>query len=94
MKKTPVIVCTDMRAVVFGYTADVNARPITLDRARMCLYWPPEMGGVFGLGETGPDNSTKISAEIPAIILEGVIAIFSVTEAAESAWKKAKVQGR
>ncbi len=91
---TPVIVTTDKRGVVFGYTANVNARPIILTNARMCLYWSANVGGVFGLGEKGPTRECKISAVAPSITLEGVTAIMSVDPAAEKAWKDAKVQGR
>ena len=89
-----VIVCTDKRAVVFGECDDVTARPIKLRNARMCLYWPKEVGGVFGLGDIGPNANTNVSATLPAITLEGVTAVFLVTEAAAKAWRAAKVQGR
>ena len=61
-KRAPVVVCTDKRGVVFGYTKNIKARPIKLKQARMCLYWPKEVGGVFGLGDIGPNSETKISA--------------------------------
>jgi hypothetical protein len=90
----PVVVCTDKRGVVFGYTHDCNARPIILNNARMCLYWSADVGGVFGLAEIGPTKDCKISAVVPAITLEGVTAIMSVDDKAEKAWICAKVQGR
>lgn len=93
-KATPVIVCTDRRGVVFGYTYNPAARPINLFDARMALYWSADVGGVFGLGEKGPTAGCKISAVVPGISLEGVTAIFTVDPAAEKAWKSAKVQGR
>lgn len=89
-----VIVCTDKRAVVFGLTYNVNARPIHLSEARMCLYWSADVGGVFGLAEIGPTSGCKISAVVPQIALEGVTAVMSVDPKAEKAWKSAKVQGR
>jgi hypothetical protein len=93
-KSTPVIVCTDKRGVVFGYTTNHAARPIELTDARMCLYWSVDVGGVFGLGERGPTKDCKISATLSKLTLEGVTAIFQVDSAAETAWKSAKVQGR
>lgn len=90
----PVIVCTDKRAVIFGYTTNVAARPITVTDARMALYWSADVGGVFGLAERGPTSGCKISAVAPSLTLEGVTAIFTVDPAAEKAWKSAKVQGR
>ena len=97
MTRTPVIVCTEKRAVVFGYAkkAEPNKKgQIKLKGARMCLYWPATIGGVFGLGSKGPNAQTKISAELDGILLEGVTAIFDVTKAAEDAWKAAPIQGR
>lgn len=90
----PIIVCTDKRGVVFGYCEDTSARPIKLTKARMCLYWSADVGGVFGLGEKGPTKDCRISATLSEITLEGVTAIFTVDAAAEKAWTSAKVQGR
>lgn len=90
----PVVVCTDKRGVVFGYTENHEARPIKLTDARMCLYWSSDVGGVFGLAEKGPTKDCKISATAPALTLEGVTAVFSVDDAAVKAWAKAPVQGR
>lgn len=90
----PVIVCTDKRGVVFGYCGDVHGRPIVLTDARMCLYWDTKVGGVFGLGDVGPNKDCKISATLGRVTLEGVTAVFSVTDVAEKAWTSAKVQGR
>jgi hypothetical protein len=89
-----VIVCTDKRAVVFGYCSNVQARPIKLTSARMCLYWSSDVGGVFGLGEKGPTKNCKISATLSSLLLEGVTAVFTCDAAAEKAWLDAKIQGR
>ncbi|MBA4282626.1 hypothetical protein [Ralstonia sp.] len=93
-KAIPVVVCTDKRGVVFGYTSKPNARPIVLTNARMCLYWSAKVGGVFGLADIGPDAASKISATAPSITLEGVTAVFGMTPAAVAAWNAARVQGR
>lgn len=90
----PVVVCTDKRGVVFGYCANVHARPITLTSARMCLYWSADVGGVFGLSDNGPTKGCKISATAPSLSLEGVTAVFEVASRAEDAWASAPVQGR
>ena len=93
----PVIVCTESRGVIFGYAKKDKPNKsgqIKLKKARMCLSWQASVGGVFGLGEKGPNSGTKISAELDGILLEGVTAIFDVTAAAAHAWKKAPIQGR
>ena len=89
-----VLVCTDKRGVVFGTVTDVNARPIIMTNARMCLYWSSDVGGVFGLADIGPTSDCRISATAPEITLEGVTAVFAVTDAAAKAWADAPVQGR
>ena len=91
---TPVIVCTDKRGVVFGYTTNYHGDQITLTQARMCLYWSAEVGGVFGLAEKGPTKNCKISATAPSLMLNGITAVFSVDDVAEKAWLNAPVQGR
>lgn len=93
-QSSAVVVCTDKRGVVFGYTTDPHARPISLTAARMCLYWSADVGGVFGLADIGPTKDCKISAVVPQITLEGVTAVFAMTDTAVKAWTAAKVQGR
>lgn len=90
----PVVIWTDKRGVIFGYTDNVHARPITLRNARMCLYWPSSVGGVFGLCDIGPNEDSKISAVLPLAAFEGVTGVADVSDAAEKAWVSAKVQGR
>ena len=90
----PVVIWTDKRGVIFGYCSDTSARPITLRNARMCLYWPSSVGGVFGLCDIGPNKDSKISATLPSATFEGVTGVAEVTPEAEKAWLGAKVQGR
>ena len=90
----PVVIWTDKRGVIFGYTDNVDARPIALRNARMCLYWPSSVGGVFGLCDIGPNKDSKISAALPSATFEGVTGVADVTKEAEKAWVSAKVQGR
>ena len=90
----PVVIWTDKRGVIFGYCNDTSARPITLTNARMCLYWPASVGGVFGLCDIGPNDESKISAVLPSAVFEGVTGVATVTDVAEKAWLSAKVQGR
>ena len=90
----PVVIWTDKRGVIFGYTHDVSARPITLEDARMCLYWNSAVGGVFGLCDQGPNKDCKISATLPSAVFEGVTGVAAVSDAAEKAWLSAPIQGR
>ena len=90
----PVVIWTDKRGVIFGYCDDTDARPIALTNARMCLYWPSSVGGVFGLCDIGPNAESKISATLPSAFFDGVTGVATVTPEAEKAWLGAKVQGR
>jgi len=90
----PVVIWTDKRGVIFGYCDDTDSRPVVLKNARMCLYWPSSVGGVFGLCDIGPNADSKISATLPSATFEGVTGIATVTDVAEKAWVAAKVQGR
>lgn len=63
-----VIICcgTNGRAVVFG---DCNGepevgQPVTLQNARMVLYWPKECGGLFGLAANGPKTGLRLSESV------------------------------
>lgn len=92
-----VVVCTAKRGVFFGYTTDPLADPITLTKARMCIYWPSKIGGVQGLAATGPTDAkasgsscSRIAAESDAI-LRDITAVFPATEAAVAAWAAAPV---
>ena len=90
----PVLVCTDKRGVVFGYTDQPKADPIPLTKARMNLYWSKATGGVFGLAERGPDDNCNTSAMVAQVSLTGVTAVFPVSSEAERAWNAAPVEGR
>ena len=55
------------RAVVIGQSIvePVIGQPITLDGARMVLYWDAACGGLYGLAANGPKGSTRITAPVP-----------------------------
>jgi hypothetical protein len=93
-EERPVLVWTEHRGVIFGYTTNIHARPITLNRARMCLYWSANVGGVFGLCDIGPTRGCKISAELPEATFEAVTGVAAVSAKAVEAWLSAPVQGR
>lgn len=86
VKEVPVIVCTENRGVFFGYTADLNADPIVLSRARMAIYWGTTRG-VMELAETGPTSKSKISARADIPRLPKVTAVFAVHPSAVEKWE-------
>ena len=86
-KQRPVIVCTELRGVFFGYAADTTGDRVHLKNARMAIYWGTDKG-VMQLAETGPTPKSKISARAD-IEVRKVSAVFEVTEAAAKAWEAA-----
>jgi hypothetical protein len=86
-EERPVIICTEYRGVFFGYAKDTSGDTIDLTRARCAIYWGTTRG-VLELADTGPTNSSKISARAD-IQLRKVTAVFEVSAAAREAWERA-----
>lgn len=86
MKGKPVLVTTKYRGVFFGYVPDGGAdklpAEITLERARMCIYWSREVRGVLGLAATGPNSACRIGAAVPTITLWDVTSVTDCTPGA------------
>ena len=86
-KERPVIVTTEHRGVFFGYATDTTGDRFALKRARMAIYWGTT-GGLMQLAETGPTQTSKISARADLEIRK-VTAVFEVTPEAAKAWEAA-----
>lgn len=83
----PVIICTEHRGVFFGYATDTSSDRIQLRSARMAIYFGTTRG-VMQLAETGPTESSKISARADVEVRK-VTAVFEVTPAAVDKWENA-----
>jgi hypothetical protein len=81
----PVIVCTELRGVFFGYADDTSGNTINLKRARMAIYWGTTKG-VMELAETGPTSNSRISARAN-IEIRKISAVFEVTPEAAQKWE-------
>lgn len=88
IKERPVIVCTELRGVFFGYADKTSGDTIQLKRSRMAIYWGTTRG-IMELAETGPTTKSKISARAD-IELRRISAVMEVSEAATNAWEDAK----
>lgn len=85
----PLVVTTAHRGVFFGYaTPSWEGGTITLERARMCIYWPESNHGVVGLASDGPKDGARVSPAAPYIMLCDVTSIMLVTPQATEAWEK------
>lgn len=87
MNERPVIICTEYRGVFFGYATDTKGDTIDLKRARMAIYWGTTKG-IMQLAETGPTNSSKISARADLEVRK-VTAIIEVAPKAVEQWEAA-----
>ncbi len=77
----PVLVTTAHRGVFFGYAADTTGETISLEAARLVVYWSPAMQGFMGLAATGPDADCRIG-KAADITLRNITAVVEVTDKA------------
>jgi hypothetical protein len=87
-REQPVLVTTAHRGVFFGYATDIDGESITLNRARLCLYWSADIKGFMGLAATGPSITCRIGPRAN-IVLRGITAVVSVTPVAVAKWESA-----
>lgn len=85
----PVIVTTEHRGVFFGYADDTSSDPITLKRARLCLYWSADVKGFMGLAASGPSASCRIGPAVESIELRKITSVIAVTPEAVARWESA-----
>jgi hypothetical protein len=85
---TPVLVTTAHRGVFFGYTDDYSGNTITLQDARMAIYWSADVKGCFGLASNGPSKTCRIGPPV-TIQVRNVTAVALVSDKAVNAWEKA-----
>ena len=87
MSERPVIVTTEYRGVFFGYAEDTSGDNITLRRARNCIYWSSSTGGFMGLASCGPQEGSRIGAQVDSIDLRRVTSVVEMTPEAVEAWE-------
>ena len=86
MRKRAVLVTTDKRGMFFGYTAEPgDSTTITLEKARMIVYWSAETKGLLGLAANGPAAGSCVTPAAPKLTLQGVEAVGECTKAAVKA---------
>ena len=83
----PLLVTTAHRGVFFGYGTLSGDSTMTLEMARICIYWPNETHGVLGLASHGPGKGSRVGPAVPQIILRDVTACAVVTEQAALVWE-------
>ena len=89
LTERPVVICTQYRGVFFGYATDTSGSIVTLQRARMCVYWDQSLHGVLGLASSGPSRGCKIGPSVDTIELRGVTAVIEVAPEAVAKWEAA-----
>ena len=83
-----VVVTTAHRGVLFGYATDTDGDTITLEGARLCLYWSADMKGFMGLASSGPSASCRIGPSA-TVTLRNITAVLEVTAEAAAKWEAA-----
>lgn len=84
----PVVVTTAHKGVFFGYAEDTSGETIKLKRARLCVYWAPELKGFMGLASNGPNTKCKIGPAAD-IELRNITSVVETTAEATAKWEKA-----
>ena len=86
-----VLITTKHRGVWYAEVeenVDLTATTLTnLKNCRMAIYWGTTKG-LHELCETGPTNSSRISAPADIEVLHDVTAVFIVTPQAAEVWKR------
>jgi len=82
------IVTTAHRGVFFGYGTLTSESTITIEDARMCVYWSSELKGVCGLASSGPNKNCKIGPAVPRMTLRDVTAVMECSVEAVANWEK------
>lgn len=84
-----ILITTEHRGVWFAQVPeDKDLTPTTLTNlynCRMAIYWGTTKG-LQQLCETGPTESSKISAPADIPVLHKITAVFSVTDQAAAVW--------
>jgi hypothetical protein len=90
-KERAVVVFTDKKGVFFGYTSQPTkgVDAITLERARMCVYWSAQTHGAIGLAAIGPASGSRVGPAAPSIELRGITAVVDCTPEAAAKWEAA-----
>mgnify|MGYP007057204850 CR=1 FL=1 len=89
MEQRAVVVTTKHRGVFFGYLVESNSpHMVTLDRARMCVYWSADVRGVLGLASGGPTESCRVThALTEPLTVYGITAVMACAEDAVARWE-------
>ena len=85
-QSVPLVVTTIHKGVFFGYGVPTHEKTIRITKARMVVYWSPDVKGVVGLAASGPTAGCRIGPEAPAITLQDVTSVMEASTQAEVAW--------
>lgn len=83
-----VLITTQHRGVFAGEiddSQDLSAKAMPVRQARMAIRFGTTEG-LLQLAQTGPTNSSKISASADIPMLHDITAVFAITDAAWSEW--------
>ena len=87
----PVLVTTQHRGVFAGLIEDdqdLSTKAMPLKEAKMAIYWGTDKG-VMQLADTGPTDSSRISAAADIPMLHDITAVFEIKDEAWKKWQSA-----
>ena len=87
-KERAVVVTTAHRGVFFGYATKTDGDTIALRRARLCVYWTPDLRGFMGLAASGPSSGCRIGPAAD-IELRAITSVVAVSPEAAVRWEAA-----
>lgn len=82
-----VMVATAEKGVYCGKLSGEPGESLTLENARMLVYWASSMRGVLNCAKAGPDRNCRVSPPVSRIKLFGVVAIVEVSDEAMKKWE-------
>ena len=88
----PVLVTTQHRGVFAGLIPDdqdLTVKAMPLQSARMAIYWGTKRG-LMELCDTGPNDSSRISASADIPMLHDITAVFAISDGAWEKWQTKK----
>lgn len=86
--KQAVVVTTAHRGIFVGYTNDKpDAETITLEKARMIVFFSADTRGVLGLATRGPQHGSRVTPAVERITLREITAVMKASPQAVEAWE-------
>lgn len=86
---TPIIVSSDQRFLVFGYTLDeLDKKPLRMFHTRLILWWSSDVRGLWGLAASGPSDGCRVTVPAVYTIIHDPQLVVECSTAAAAAFER------